>query len=73
MVSVGLKSPLSARDMQEAMTRGVKLSSLGSVHHSGLDNLFIVSEPEAAAACVLAEDQYDIFVSLSDVFIVLVV
>jgi hypothetical protein len=42
-------------DMQTAMTDAVKRCEFGTVADGVLDNLFIVSEPEAAAMCVLAE------------------
>ncbi|KAH8685484.1 hypothetical protein BGZ60DRAFT_365995 [Tricladium varicosporioides] len=51
----------ACRIMQTAMFEAVQLSGLGSWMNNRLDNLFIVSEPEAAAACVLAEDNNDIY------------
>jgi hypothetical protein len=51
------------RILQASLTKAVKHSGLGSLTNNSLDNLFIVSEPEAAAACVLAEDNNDIMVS----------
>jgi hypothetical protein len=57
----------ACRTMQVAMLDAVQLSGMGRWTNNILDNLFIVSEPEAAAACVLAEDNYDIYVSYSKV------
>lgn len=42
------------RSMQFAMATAIKHSGLGSSQGSAVDNLFLVSEPEAAAACILA-------------------
>jgi hypothetical protein len=53
----------ACRTMQTAMATAAQRSGLGSWEKESLGNLFIVSEPEAAAACVLAEDKNDIFVS----------
>lgn len=57
----------ACRIMQAAMLEAVQLSGLGTWTNNTLDNLFIISEPEAAAACVLAEDNNDIYVSYSSV------
>ncbi|KAE9377463.1 hypothetical protein N431DRAFT_329570 [Stipitochalara longipes BDJ] len=51
----------ACRAMQAAMSAAAKRSELGSLVNGSLDNLFIISEPEAAAACVLAEDNNDIY------------
>jgi hypothetical protein len=40
--------------MQKNMERAIRESGFGSVENDSVDNLFIVSEPEAAAAYVLA-------------------
>lgn len=53
----------ACRIMQTAMLEAVRRSGLGTWTNDTLDNLFIISEPEAAAACVLAEDNNDIYVS----------
>jgi len=53
----------ACRTMQAAILEALQLSGLGSWTNNSLDNLFIVSEPEAAAACVLAEDNNNIYVS----------
>jgi hypothetical protein len=55
----------ASRVMQVALSKAVELSGLGSLTNKGLDNLFIVSEPEAAAACVLAEDNDNVKVGFS--------
>jgi hypothetical protein len=52
----------ACRIMQNAMNDAAKLSGLGKVVNGSLDNLFIISEPEAAAACVLAEESCSIYV-----------
>lgn len=44
----------ACRTMQTAMATAISKSGFGSVDSGSIDNLFIVSEPEAAAACVLA-------------------
>ena len=58
----------ACRIMQAAMNAAAKRSELGGLVDGSLDNLFIVSEPEAAAACVLAEDNNDIYVGCSSIF-----
>jgi hypothetical protein len=50
------------RIMQTAMNAAAQRSELGSLVNGSLNHLFIISEPEAAAACVLAEDNNDIYV-----------
>jgi hypothetical protein len=57
----------ACREMQAAMSAAAKGSELGSLVDDSLDNLFIISEPEAAAACVLAEDNNDIYVGYSSI------
>jgi len=47
--------------MQTAMATGIEKSGFGTVQSGSIDNLFIVSEPEAAASCVL-EGATDIMV-----------
>lgn len=57
--------PSTARlTMQKAMTLAVKKVAFGSLVCDNLVNLFIVSEPEAAAACVIEEDEETIYVCL---------
>lgn len=47
-------TPEASRIMQTNMERAIGESGFGSVDNDSIDNLFIVSEPEAAAAYVLA-------------------
>ena len=50
------------RAMQTAMAAAISRSGFGNVASGSVDNLFIVSEPEAAAACVLADSAQRILV-----------
>ena len=52
----------ACRVMQAAMNTAARRSEFGNLVDGSLDNLFIISEPEAAAACVLAEEYNDIYV-----------
>lgn len=52
----------ACRIMQDSMAKAARRSDLGLLKDGSLDNLFIVSEPEAAAACIMAERGNDIFV-----------
>jgi hypothetical protein len=54
----------ACRIMQDSMAKAARRSNLGLLKDGSLDNLFIVSEPEAAAACIMAERGNDIFVRL---------
>jgi len=45
------------RQMQIALTTAVANTGLGKLQHGSIDDLFIVSEPEGAAACVLAREK----------------
>ena len=54
----------ACRVMQTAMTTAIRRSGFGKVDSGSIDNLFIVSEPEAAAACVLAESSQSILVHI---------
>ncbi|EXJ61551.1 hypothetical protein A1O7_01979 [Cladophialophora yegresii CBS 114405] len=45
------------RQMQIALTAAIANTCLGKLQHGTIDNLFIVSEPEGAAACVLAREK----------------
>lgn len=45
------------RQMEVALTAAVKNTGLSTLQHDSIDNLFIVSEPEGAAVCVLARDR----------------
>jgi hypothetical protein len=47
-------TPKASRTMQRNMERAINESGFGRVVNDSVDNLFIVSEPEAAAAYVLA-------------------
>ncbi|KFZ03935.1 hypothetical protein V502_10543 [Pseudogymnoascus sp. VKM F-4520 (FW-2644)] len=47
-------TPKASRIMQKNMERAICESGFGSVQNNSVDNLFIVSEPEAAAAYMLA-------------------
>jgi hypothetical protein len=47
-------TPKACRIMQTNMEKAIRASEFGSVENDSVDNLFIVSEPEAAAAYVLA-------------------
>lgn len=55
----------ACRIMQTAMATAISRSGFGKVDSGSIDNLFIVSEPEAAAACVLAESGQSILVQHS--------
>jgi hypothetical protein len=50
----------ACRTMQKAMATAISKSGFGNVDSGSVDNLFIVSEPEAAAACVLADNTQNI-------------
>jgi hypothetical protein len=54
----------ACRIMQTAMATAISKSRFGKVDSGSVDNLFIVSEPEAAAACVLAESGQSILVHI---------
>jgi hypothetical protein len=58
-------SSKGCRVMQASMRRAVEKSGLGNEAENGVCNLFILSEPEAAAACVLAEHHNALLVSFS--------
>ncbi|KAM0169736.1 hypothetical protein ACHAPF_009685 [Botrytis cinerea] len=49
-------TPKASRIMQKNMERAMRESGLGRVENDSVDNLFIVSEPEAAAAYMLASE-----------------
>lgn len=49
--------------MQTAMKIAVEECGLGDQANNSVCNLFIISEPEAAAACVLAEHENELYVS----------
>lgn len=52
----------ACRIMQDAISMAAQLSGLGRLVNGSLENLFIISEPEAAAACILAEENNSIYV-----------
>jgi hypothetical protein len=54
----------ACRTMQTAMATAMSRSGFGKADGGSVDNLFIVSEPEAAAACVLAESGQSILVRI---------
>lgn len=45
------------RQMEIVLTAAVASAGLDRLQHGGIDNLFIVSEPEGAAACVRAREK----------------
>jgi len=47
----------ACRQMQVAMATAITNSGLGQLQNGSVDNLFLVSEPEAAAACLLASEK----------------
>lgn len=53
-----------SRVMQSSIKQAVKDAGLGEQTDDGVSDLFIVSEPEAAAACVLSENKDDVYVCL---------
>lgn len=54
------------RQMEIALTTAVANSDLGKLQHGSIDNLFIVSEPEGAAAWVLARERKRLKVCTSE-------
>lgn len=52
----------ACRIMQAAMATAAERTGLGHLTNKSLSNLFIISEPEAAAACILEEDSNDVYV-----------
>lgn len=57
----------ASRKMQVAMGRAITNSGLGKLQNGSVDNLFLVSEPEAAAACVLASEKTRLKVPLEKI------
>ena len=55
------------RQMEIALTTAVANSGLGKLQHGSIDNLFIVSEPEGAAAWVLARERKRLKVFSSEI------
>jgi hypothetical protein len=50
--------------MQTAVAKAVFRSGLGSLEHGNLNDLFIISEPAATAAYMLAENNNDIYITI---------
>ena len=48
----------ACRIMQDAMMRAIQASQLGQLENGGIKDLFIVAEPEAAAAYALSDPRY---------------
>lgn len=64
VLCVPAKWPMRAcRIMQTAMETAVVEAGLGGRCESSLHNIFMISEPEAAAECILAEARSELFVS----------
>lgn len=57
-------SSKACRIMQAAMAKAIKASGFGRLKNGIVDNLFIVSEPDAAAAYVLGSGKCDVDVNL---------
>jgi hypothetical protein len=64
ILCVPAKWPIKgSRILQHAMEKAVKGAGFGTRAQDSVSNLFLVTEPEAAAACVLAENRNTIYVS----------
>jgi hypothetical protein len=64
ILCVPAKWPIKgSRVLQHAMEKAVKDAGFGKQALDSVSNLFLVTEPEAAAACVLAENRNKIYVS----------
>ncbi|CAI6338266.1 unnamed protein product [Periconia digitata] len=62
ILCVPAKWPIKgSRILQQAMERAVLGAGFGLEAQESVHNLFIVTEPEAAATCVLAENRNDIY------------
>ncbi|KAF2258275.1 hypothetical protein CC78DRAFT_621938 [Lojkania enalia] len=62
VISVPAKwSSKACRIMQKAMREAVRGAGLGDQASKSVSNLFVISEPEAAATCVLAENGDSIY------------
>ncbi|KAJ4299563.1 hypothetical protein N0V90_004809 [Kalmusia sp. IMI 367209] len=62
ILCVPAKWPIKgSRVLQHAMGKAVKDAGFGKQAQDSVHNLFLVTEPEAAAACVLAEDRNEIY------------
>jgi hypothetical protein len=68
VLCVPAKWPVSGcRTMQLAFEQAVKVVGLGERADRSVHNMFMISEPEAAAECILAEARTEIFVSILNV------
>ncbi|PVH99820.1 hypothetical protein DM02DRAFT_629036 [Periconia macrospinosa] len=66
ILCVPAKWPIKgSRVLQDAMEKAVKDAGFGRKAQDSVTNLFLVSEPEAAAACVLAENLNEIYLTKS--------
>ncbi|KIX02790.1 uncharacterized protein Z518_08732 [Rhinocladiella mackenziei CBS 650.93] len=61
----------ACRRMQEAMARAIETSQLGQLENGSVKDLFIVAEPEAAAAYALADNHYASRISPGETFLLL--
>ena len=59
----------ASRQMQVAISRAITNSGFGMLQNGSVDNLFLVSEPEAAAVCVLASERTRLKVLLQKPFV----
>jgi hypothetical protein len=56
----------ACRQMHAAMKEAINKSGFGRLQNGSVDNLFIVSEPEAAAAAVVKAEKAQLTVTLPD-------
>jgi hypothetical protein len=64
VLCVPAKWPVKAcRTMQTALERAVQRAGFGVKAQEGAHNLFMISEPEAAAECILSEARSELYVS----------
>lgn len=63
VLCVPAKWPVAAcRTMQNALEQAVERSGFDKAAQEGVRNLFMISEPEAAAGCILSEAKSDLYV-----------
>jgi hypothetical protein len=68
VLCVPAKWPMSGcRTMQLAFEQAVNKVGLGERAERSIYNMFMISEPEAAAECILAEARSEVFVSILEV------
>lgn len=68
VLCVPAKWPMNAcRIMQTALEQAVKAAGLGEQADSGVHNLFMISEPEAAAECIFAEENRENYILVSKI------